>query len=157
MSPHSPSPSHKHSDKHRVLFLHPAYPDYHNQLLDIFAFDAPDSANGGIHCGTAFLACAIVSQVAGNSRIGLLTEPTRDGNRVEHQVDETLRKEQYYFHSPTPEAETALPVPLLFSFAGSSYHKYSVYPAVQHWKVSSAHRYSLSDGSRILYLSVSTK
>ena len=156
LSPFPASPSRnltKHKSSHRIRFLHPGYSDDHNLLLNLSAFDTLGPPYGGIHYGTAFLACAIV---AGNSWSGYLTESTRDGNRVKHQVDAILRSEQYYFHVPIPEDQSSLPAPIRFSFADSSYHKYPVCPSFRNWKVSSTPLYCCSYSSWIFYLSVST-
>ena len=61
----------KYNPNHCIAFLHPAYPDYYNLLLNLSAFDTLDAGHRGLHSGTAFLACAIV---AGNSWKRYLTE-----------------------------------------------------------------------------------
>ena len=39
---------------HCITFLHPAYPDYYNLLLNLSAFDTLDAGHRGLHSGTAF-------------------------------------------------------------------------------------------------------
>ena len=101
-----------------IRFRHPGYPDtdYENVLLDLYAFDHP---KGGLHYGTAFLACAIVAVNAFN---GHLSE-TRAGDKLESEWDELLLKDDYYFHvPPTPESRPS-----------THEYKYPVYPTFQHW------------------------
>ena len=61
--------------EHIVTFKHPGYPDQFGQniLLTLHAFD---DVRGGLHCGTAHIACAIV---ACNAWDGYFSR-TRDGN-----------------------------------------------------------------------------
>ena len=102
----------------RIRFRHPGYPDtdYENVLLDLYAFDYP---TGGLHYGTAFLACAIVALNAFN---GYLSE-TRAGDKLVSKWDELLLKDNYYFYIPSiPESRL------------SAYeYQYLVHPTFQHW------------------------
>lgn len=118
--PFSLSPSRnltKHNSNHRIFFLHPAYPDHNNELLNLSAFDRLDAGPRGLHAGTAFLACAII---AGNSWTGYLTALTRDGTRVQHQTDEILCEEQYYFLVPKPNDDNDL------------YYQHPITPSFRH-------------------------
>ncbi|KAH6706520.1 hypothetical protein BKA61DRAFT_616588 [Leptodontidium sp. MPI-SDFR-AT-0119] len=60
-----------------ITFKHPAYSDSYQQssLLQLYAWDTQD---GGLHAGTALLACAIV---ACNAQDGYLTRH-RDGDSL---------------------------------------------------------------------------
>ena len=88
--------------KHQIRFRHPGYSDdrLQNVLLTMYAFDHPD---GGLHYGTAFLACAII---AGNIFDGYLTD-TRDGRKLNLEWDELLVKKNYYFHAYPPLDDAA--------------------------------------------------
>ncbi|KAJ9633805.1 hypothetical protein H2199_009218 [Coniosporium tulheliwenetii] len=93
-----------------ITFKHPGYPDQFGQniLLTLFAFDHP---SGGLHYGTAHLACAIVACNAWN---GYFTR-TRDGPRLELDYDDLLLDRVFYFHVPTGTG------------------KYPVYPNFDNW------------------------
>lgn len=108
--PAEPSDTFSGNRDNTITFKHPGYPDQFSQnvLLTLFAFDSP---TGGIHYGTAHLACAVVACNAWN---GYFTR-TRDGPRIDRDNDELLTERAYYFHVPT---ETA---------------KYPVYPSFEHW------------------------
>jgi len=103
-------------ERHYIVFKHPGYPDFLNQneLLQLFG---TDNAEGGLHHGTALLACAII---AGNSWNGYLTQE-RDGRRIDIEQDGLLTAKHYYFHVPpsTDGASDELPYP--------------IYPSFQHW------------------------
>ena len=101
-----------------ITFKHPGYPDMcgQNKLLALFAVDHP---NGGLHYGTAFLACAMV---AGNARDGFFKE-TRNGEKVNAVRDHLLISKSYYFYVPddygdgpasSPEATLRYPVSSTF-------------------------------------------
>jgi len=110
------------ANSHVVVFKHPAYPDEYEQniLLQLYAWDSP---GGGIHAGTALLACRVIACNAWN---GYLTIE-KDGPRVECQDDDVLPGQEYYFHVPTPStASTWLP-------HSSGHYRYPVYPSFQHW------------------------
>ncbi|KAK5015469.1 hypothetical protein LTR60_002859 [Cryomyces antarcticus] len=93
-----------------ITFKHPGYPDQFGQniLLTLFAFDHP---TGGLHFGTAHLACAIIACNAWN---GYFTR-TRDGPRLELGYDDLLVDRVLYFHVPT------------------DIDKYPVYPNFDNW------------------------
>ncbi|KAK4977389.1 hypothetical protein LTR66_010734 [Elasticomyces elasticus] len=93
-----------------ITFKHPGYSDQYGQnvLLTLFAFDHP---TGGLHYGTAHLACAIVACNAWN---GYFTR-TRDGPRLELDHDDLLVDRVLYYHVP---ADTG---------------KYPVYPNFDNW------------------------
>lgn len=107
------------ANKHIVIFKHPGYPDEYEQniLLQLYAWD---SSNGGLHAGTALLACAVIACNAWN---GYLTVE-RDGPKLELQDDDVLSAQEYYFHVPQTIDGPA---------GDSSYYKYPVYPSFQHW------------------------
>lgn len=110
------------TNNHIIVFKHPAYPDEYEQniLLQLYAWDSP---NGGLHAGTALLACALVACNAWN---GYLTIE-RDGPRLELQDDDVLPGQAYYFHVPTPSTTSVR------LSQDSSCYKYPVYPSFRHW------------------------
>ena len=102
-APTPPSPSELNRPIHRrkIRFHHPGYPDEDQSvLLDLYAFDR---AGGGLHYGTAFLACAIVAVNAFN---GYLSD-TRDGDKLDMEWDELLVKDDYWFHVPLTQDNVA--------------------------------------------------
>ena len=108
-----------------IQFRRPGYPDTNtNVLLRFNAFDQPD---GGLHYGTAFLACAIVSV---NAFHGYLSE-ARDGDKLILEWDDLLLKNDYYFHVPTAHNDVVEGQ----SSSGSPTDKepYPVYPTFDHW------------------------
>ncbi|KEQ57882.1 uncharacterized protein M437DRAFT_29481, partial [Aureobasidium melanogenum CBS 110374] len=97
--------------EHTVTFKHPGYPDQFGQniLLTLHAFD---DVRGGLHCGTAHIACAIV---ACNAWDGYFSR-TRDGNdRLDLQHDDLIFDKVLYFHVPSSDV------------------KYPVYPDFANW------------------------
>jgi hypothetical protein len=97
--------------EHTVTFKHPGYPDQFSQniLLTLHAFD---DIRGGLHCGTAHIACAIV---ACNAWDGYFSR-TRDGSdRLNLQHDDLIFDKVLYFHVPSGDA------------------KYPVYPDFANW------------------------
>ena len=74
----------------QIRLRHPAYDDTTNILL---VFPGLDHCDGGIHHGTARMACAII---ANNRWNGFLTD-TRDGERMDIEDNGILRGEDYYF------------------------------------------------------------
>ncbi|PLB53784.1 hypothetical protein P170DRAFT_420594 [Aspergillus steynii IBT 23096] len=72
----------------KIRFLHPGYPDNENVLL---IFPALDS--GGIHHGTARVACAILAKCKWEGYFST----TRDGPRITLDMDEILTNPIYYF------------------------------------------------------------
>ncbi|THY38487.1 hypothetical protein D6C98_10355 [Aureobasidium pullulans] len=87
--------------EHTVTFKHPGYPDQFSQniLLTLHAFD---DVRGGLHCGTAHIACAIV---ACNAWDGYFSR-TRDGsNRLNLQHDDLILDKVLYFHVPSSDAK----------------------------------------------------
>ncbi|KAG9659992.1 hypothetical protein KCU76_g19642, partial [Aureobasidium melanogenum] len=97
--------------EHTVTFKHPGYPDQFSQniLLTLHAFD---DIRGGLHCGTAHIACAIV---ACNAWDGYFSR-TRDGSdRLNLQHDDLIFDKVLYFHVPSGDA------------------KYLVYPDFANW------------------------
>lgn len=115
---------------HRLIcFRHPGYPDNANLnvLLTLYAFDHPD---GGLHYGTAFLACAIVAVNAFN---GYMTE-TRDGHKLEMEWDGLLLKKEYYFHVPSTGGDGEEgQVGIEGSASSTQKYQYPVYPSFEHW------------------------
>ena len=97
--------------EHTVTFKHPGYPDQFSQniLLTLHAFD---HVRGGLHCGTAHVACAIV---ACNAWDGYFSR-TRDGrDRLNLQHNDLIFDKVLYFHVPSSDA------------------KYPVYPDFANW------------------------
>ena len=114
---------------HKIRFRHPGYPDTGNLnvLLTLYAFDHPD---GGLHYGTAFLACAIVAVNAFN---GYMTE-TRDGDKLEMEWDGLLLKKEYYFNVPSTDGDGGeLQVGIEGSASSKENHQYPVCPSFDHW------------------------
>jgi hypothetical protein len=113
-----PSPT---ANNHVVIFKHPGYPDEYEQniLLRLYAWDSP---NGGLHAGTALLACTIIACNA----YGYLTIE-RDGPKLELQDDNILTAQKYYFHVPRP-----LTTPNCLD-SDDNYYRYPIYPSFQHW------------------------
>lgn len=113
------SPAYTNSKKF-IIFKHPAYCDNfnHSNLLRLYACDTPD---GGLHAGTALLACAIV---ACNAQDGYLTR-NRDGDNLHVGHDEVLLDDEYYYHVPNP-------IPATQESSGRAYYKYPVYPTFEH-------------------------
>ncbi|KAN0069069.1 hypothetical protein V8E54_012698 [Elaphomyces granulatus] len=72
-----------------------------------------DHPNGGLHYGTAILACALI---AGNAWNGFFTE-TVNGPMIMMGNDQLLREENYYFHVPSSGKEP-----------------YPIYPSFEHWR-----------------------
>lgn len=126
LCPSVPSPIQEYpyptANKHIIIFKHPGYPDEYEQniLLQLYAWDSP---NGGLHAGTALLACAII---ACNAWDGYLTVE-RDGPKLEVQDDDVLSAQEYYFHVPRPRMESIEPT------GDGSHYKYPIYPSFQHW------------------------
>src|SRR6266487_564593 len=122
--PPLPFPPQSFSDNpdHTINFRHPAYPDDFNQniLLTLYAFDHPD---GGLHYGTAFLACALV---AGNAWNGYFTT-TVDGPKVVKEDDQLLREKNYYFHVAEDQQASS-------SSSPSQSSAYPICPSFEHWR-----------------------
>ncbi|KAM3503921.1 hypothetical protein MY10362_003908 [Beauveria mimosiformis] len=76
------------SDTQQIFFLHPGYPEGHNLLLSLPAFDSR-----GIHHETARIACAILA----NSRWDGFLSLTKDGAAVPDERDDVLLNTRYYF------------------------------------------------------------
>lgn len=107
--------------RHKIVLRHPGYLEPHNILL---ALHAPDAAvGGGIHYGTAFVACAII---ACNRWNGYLTRE-RNGPKLEMAVDDVLQSGSYYFHIPDAER----PYPIYPSFRDWEFPHNNLPP---HWK-----------------------
>ncbi|KAI9824709.1 MAG: hypothetical protein M1819_000804 [Sarea resinae] len=98
---------------HFVNIKHPGYPDRYGQniLLSLSAFDQQE---GGLHYGTAIVACGLV---VGNIWDGYLTRE-RDGDPIRLEPDDVLAHASYYFHLPASAGEG---------------DRYPVYPSFQHW------------------------
>lgn len=85
------------SNKHRVVFHHPAYKS--TRLLEISAFDETNGGtHHGIHHGTALLLCGII---AGGAWHGWLSESVA-GPRLTASPEAVLTKSDYYYHLPYP-------------------------------------------------------
>lgn len=106
------------SQTHLVMFHHPGYPLGQDILLTLYGFDHD---HGGLHVGTALIACGIVS---GNRWDGYLTE-TRRGPPLQMDPEEILKKNDYYFHVPGPEEDSG---------PGTEQpYRYPVWPSFRHW------------------------
>ncbi|KAJ9652510.1 hypothetical protein H2201_009217, partial [Coniosporium apollinis] len=126
LRPATPLPLHDNSspttNKHFIVFKHPGYPEDYEQnvLLQLYAWDSP---NGGLHAGTALLACSLI---ACNAWDGYLTVE-RDGQKLDLQDDDILSAPEYYFHVPEPPTASA------DSTSSRNHYKYPIYPSFQHW------------------------
>lgn len=101
------------SDAGYISFRHPGQPldQGPNKILELPAFD-----NGGLHVGTALIACGII---AGNRWDGWLTKEL-GGEPLDCDSDAILTDPSYYFHLPRPED-------------ASDSWRYSIYPSFRHW------------------------
>ncbi|EJP60774.1 uncharacterized protein BBA_10277 [Beauveria bassiana ARSEF 2860] len=88
------------SDCQQIFFLHPGYPDGHDLLLSLPAFDSR-----GIHHETARIACAILA----NSRWDGFLSLTRDGEAVPDARDDVLVNTRYYFRIPDDDQYPVVP------------------------------------------------
>lgn len=86
----------------KLRFRHPGYPEFDNIILTLHAPD--QTVRGGLHHGTASLACAIIARNAWN---GYLSRAI-NGPRLQEPVDAILPPGDYYFH--VPDATSAYPV-----------------------------------------------
>lgn len=88
-------------ERYKVHFRHPGYPDRHNILLGLWAWDHED---GGIHYGLAHNACAIIA----NNRFDGYFSLSSNANaaRITVAWDDVLpANTDYYFHVPGPLGE----------------------------------------------------
>ncbi|XWX00026.1 hypothetical protein V2A60_008042 [Cordyceps javanica] len=88
------------SDTQQIFFLHPGYPEGHNLLLSLPAFDSR-----GIHHETARIACAILA----NSRWDGFLSLTKDGAAVADERDDVLLNTRYYFRIPDDDQYPVVP------------------------------------------------
>lgn len=88
-----------------IIFKHPAHPDEYrqNEFLQLYAWD---SLTGGIHPGTAKLACGVV---AGSAWNGFFTG-NRDGNPSGPRDEDILPDGEYYPHVPDPFPQQTRPL-----------------------------------------------
>jgi hypothetical protein len=93
-------------------------------LFSLYGFDTSD---GGLHHGTACLACAIIT---GNAWDGYLSE-SRDGPRLDLGLDDVLTGQDYWFHIPA--ALTSGSSPSLLA-PNSHITPYAVAPTFQDWQ-----------------------
>ena len=108
-APTPPSPVNRLNRQRKIRFHHPGYQEQgQSLLLDLYAYDRDA---GGLHYGTAFLACAIVAVNAFN---GYLTD-TRDGRKLDMGWDKLLVKSDYWFHVPST-GDDKLPYPVCPTF-----------------------------------------
>ncbi|KAM3512716.1 hypothetical protein MY11210_003669 [Beauveria gryllotalpidicola] len=130
-----------------VTLRHPGYPDQHNILLILPAFDLhkkKDSDNDGsdndgridfgLHHETARVACAIVANCRWD---GFLSEDKASGARpVMIGPDDLLLGRSYYFHIPNRVGDTRPdgPYPIVPSFAHFQFPHQNLPPT---WKASS--------------------
>ena len=104
-----------------VTVKHPAYGDKENTLLILYC---PDGQAGGLHFGTARIACGIITnnQLNGSFYSGL------DKRHIQLADDDILAPGTYYYHlsqSTTPLA----PSPV----APAKPYRYPVVPSFQYW------------------------
>jgi hypothetical protein len=97
--------------EHTVTFKHPGYPDQFGQniLLTLHAFD---HVRGGLHYGTAHIACAMV---ACNAWDGYFSRTRDSSDRLNLQHNDLIFDKVLYFHVPSSGA------------------KYPVYPDFANW------------------------
>ena len=88
----------------QVSFLHPALEEGQNILFSLLGFD---SQEGGLHHGTARIACAII---AGNRWDGFLSlQP--NGSRIPETDEDVLLSDRYYFLVPGELSKLHAPAP----------------------------------------------
>lgn len=106
-----------------IAFKHPHCPETFDQnvIFSLQAYDIianeegnRDNANGGLHCGTALVACGIV---AGNAWNGYFTLESH-GEKLDMRNDQLLTGSAYYFHIPSATGESL---------------EYAVYPSFDRW------------------------
>jgi hypothetical protein len=119
----------------KIAFKHPAYCDQlgDDTLFILWAWDLPD---GGLHHGTALLACILVSCNATN---GYLSKDKAGLEPVPEAFDKDLPVgSAYYFHVPHPDIPSSgCNTPSTASPPGTSSpgpYKYPVYADFDHWR-----------------------
>lgn len=123
-SPHAglpPDPLYR--TRRKISFKHPGYYTRHgnNTLFSLFAWDSID---GGLHFGTALLACALV---ACNAMNGYLSTDLAGHEKVDLGFDDILPlRHEYFFHVPYPYPDPNQTLDSPF--------KYPVYARFHHWK-----------------------
>lgn len=96
-----------------IEIRHPSYDDAYEQnvLMLLHAFDR---IGGGLHYGTALIACGLV---AGNAWNGYFTLD-RNGPRITLRDDDVLPDKSYYFHVPSSTENST---------------DYAIFPSFEHW------------------------
>lgn len=113
LTPLIPSSTFSGSHRNTVEIKHPYYLDefFQNVLITLHAFDR---LGGGLHYGTALVACGLI---AGNAWNGYFTVD-RHGPRVSLRDDEVLLGKTYYYHVPSGTENST---------------NYAIFPSFQHW------------------------
>ena len=113
LTPLTPSPTFSGTPGDTIAIKHPYYLDdfFQNVLMRLHAFDR---LGGGLHYGTALIACGLV---AGNIWNGYFTVD-RDGPQITLIDDEVLLGKSYYFHVPSSTENSS---------------NYAIFPSFEHW------------------------
>lgn len=113
--------------RNKIAFKHPAYRNQlgGNTLFNLWAWDA---AEGGLHHGTALLACVVV---ACNATNGYLCKDEAGLEPITQDMDDILPvRLEYYSHVPDPGLTTATTTSTSSSIRP---YKYPVYAKFDHW------------------------
>ncbi len=118
LTPLTPSPTFSGTPSDIIEIKHPFYLDdfFQNVLMTLYAFDR---LGGGLHYGTALIACGLV---AGNVWNGYFTVE-RHGPRITSRDDEVLVGKSYYFHVPSCTESSST----------ESSSDYAIFPSFEHW------------------------
>ncbi|KAI4184059.1 MAG: hypothetical protein LQ346_006177 [Caloplaca aetnensis] len=114
--------------KQYVTIKHPAYGEDENTLLTLYC---PDGRAGGLHFGTARIACGIITnnQFHGSFHSGLDKRP------IQLRDDDILAPGVYYYHLSQPTTPSLPPTPDATDVLAQSFqpYRYPVVPSFQHW------------------------
>ncbi|KAL8910072.1 MAG: hypothetical protein Q9171_004626 [Xanthocarpia ochracea] len=104
-----------------VTIKHPAYYDDENTLLTLYC---PDGKAGGLHFGTARIACGIIT----NNRFNGSFYSAFDNHHIQLADDDILAAGVYYYYLSKPPTPLA-PSPV----ATTEPYRYPVVPSFQYW------------------------
>ncbi|KAL8920985.1 MAG: hypothetical protein Q9172_004249 [Xanthocarpia lactea] len=107
--------------KQYVTIKHPAYGEDENTLLTLYC---PDGQAGGLHFGTARIACGIIT----NNQFNGSFHSGPDNHHIHLMDDDILAPGVYYYHLSHPTTPLA-PSPV----ATIPPYRYPVIPSFQHW------------------------
>lgn len=120
-----PAPNAHTNTTRKVSFRHPAYKDERNHNI-LFSIPAFDGEHGGLHHGTALLACGII---ACNAWYGYLTE-SRAGPPIEMCMEGILSATNYWFYVPQDAPGPDISAQTRTDDAA---YAYPVCPSFDHW------------------------